>query len=344
MKKLTALIKKNYGEIVFQLIVAVVLFFFYSYNLDNSFTLFPYKILFFLNYAFAALLINYVLLPKMYSQKKFLLFFGSVLLLIFIVILIDELVLEQIYFPDTRGKYFPGIWFTLIETLPIIIFFVGFKFAWDFNKKQGEIEKLKTLVQESELQFLKSQINPHFLFNNLNNLYAHAMEYSTKTPSIILELSSVLRYMLYDCKEQFVPLEKEIVHLKNYTALNELQIEHRGEIGFETGKIPSGYTIAPLILTVFIENAFKHSTASQSEDISIEIIINTTQEGFLTFICKNSFLPVTNTEKLSKGIGLINVKKRLSLLYPDAHELETLKGNNFFKVTLTIQLNVVDLC
>lgn len=344
MKKWLAFLRKNRGEIVFQLIVAVVLFFFYSYNLDYSFRLAPYKIFFFLNYALAALLINYVLLPRLYTKKKFLLFFISVMLLISIVILMDELVLEQIYFPDTRGRYFPGIWFTLIETLPIIIFFVGFKFAWDFNKKQVEIEQLKILVQESELQFLKSQINPHFLFNNLNNLYAHAIENSQKTPSIILELSSVLRYMLYDCKEQFVPLEKEIDHLKNYTALNELQIEDRGEIGFAADNIPANYTIAPLILTVFIENAFKHSTASQSEDIQIQISVNATADGYLTFICKNSFLPITNTEKLSKGIGLVNVKKRLSMLYPEAHELKIKKEVTFFKVTLTMQLKHVNPC
>lgn len=122
---------------------------------------------------------------------------------------------------------------------------VAFKLAWDASVKQREVNELKDLIKESELQFLKSQINPHFLFNNLNNLYSYALDNSPKTPSIILELSSVLRYMLYDCKENFVPLAKEIKHLKNFTALNELQIEDRGSVRFETENLGGNYTIAP---------------------------------------------------------------------------------------------------
>lgn len=222
--------------------------------------------------------------------------------------------------------------------MPVITILIGFKFAWDASTKQREVEQLQTSVKESELQFLKSQINPHFLFNNLNNLYSYAIEQSPKTPSIILELSWVLRYMLYDCKEDFVALQKEIEHLKNFTQLNELQIEERGQVTFETENIGSGYRIAPLILTVFIENAFKHSTASQSKDISINIDIKVTDKGILEFECKNSFQPLGNTDNLSKGIGLQNVKKRLQILYPDAHELTITQGTGLYSVFLKMQL------
>ncbi|GAA3620116.1 sensor histidine kinase [Flavivirga jejuensis] len=343
--------KKNYEEIIFQIIVSISLFLFYSYNQGVSLynepgtgKIIPYELSFFCNYMVAAMLINYVLLPKIYSKKRFTLFFVALVLLISIVILIDEFVLEKIYFPDTRGVYFPGILFTLIETLPTIVVFVGFKFAWDYNKKQSEIETLKTLVQESELQFLKSQINPHFLFNNLNNLYAYAIEKSPKTPSIILELASVLRYMLYDCKEDYVSLSKEIMHLKNFTALYKLQIEHRGDIQFNSGVKTPHFTIAPLILMVFIENAFKHSTASQSENIVIHINIDVSEVGELHFTCKNGFSPIANTNNLSKGIGLINVKKRLHLLYPNAHDLKITDSNNIFNVELILQLKPIETC
>jgi len=265
-------------------------------------SLFIYKVSFFLNYASAAVVINYLILPKYYYKKKFYGSFIFITLIITTIILVDEFILEQIYFPLTRGKYFPGIAFTLIETLPIIIIFVGCKLAWDFNKKQSEVDALKSLVKESELQFLKSQINPHFLFNNLNNLYSYSIENSPKTPSIILELSSVLRYMLYDCKEDYVCLVKEIQHLKNFTALNELQVEHRGEIQFKhSNDIPTHFNIAPLILNVFIENAFKHSTNSQSDNIKININITIDEKGFVKFICKNNFLPLNNDKYLSKG-------------------------------------------
>ncbi|MEM9650240.1 MAG: histidine kinase, partial [Bacteroidota bacterium] len=328
------LFTKRYGELVFQVLVTSILFLFYwygqgllSYASEGiAFTAIPYQVSFFANYALAAMFINYILLPRFYAKKRFAIFGMFTILLILIVILIDEFVLEQIYFPTTRGAYFPGVLFSLLETMPLILVFVGCKFAWDYNRKQSEIENLKSLVQESELQFLKSQINPHFLFNNLNNLYALTSENSSKAQKVILELSSVLRYMLYDCKEKFTPLEKEITNLKHYTALNELQIGERGKIHFEAKTALPDFAIAPLILIVFVENAFKHSTASQSENIKIDISVNVDAKGYLVFSCTNSFLPETNTHNLAKGIGLTNVKKRLELLYPNSHELRIVQN------------------
>ena len=148
--------------------------------------------------------------------------------------------------------------------------------------------------------------------------------------------------MLYDCKENLVLLNKEIDHLKNFTALNELQIEDRGTINFNTSSITNTkFYIAPLILNVFIENAFKHSLASQSENIIIDININTSDKGLLTFNCKNNFHLSSNTNNLSKGIGLENVQKRLDLLYPKAHELKITDNGSTFNVVLTMQLKLI---
>src|SRR5690606_17228592 len=205
-----------------------------------------YKVMAFLSYTVGALIINYILLPHFFYRKKYLFFFLSVLTIVAAIIVMEEFVLEKIYFPDTRGTRFPGIIYCFLDVMPVIMILVGFKFAWDASIKQREVEELRSNVKESELQFLKSQINPHFLFNNLNNLYSYAIEKSPKTTSIILELSSVLRYMLYDCKENFVALPKEIEHLKNFTQLNELQIEERGKVAFRTENIKSEYRIAPL--------------------------------------------------------------------------------------------------
>jgi len=333
--------KKNHKELLFQAILLVVVFLFYAFDKETPDKIECLTIPFFINYAVTAMLVNYILLPLLfYKQKKFA-FIIATLLLCCITIVIEEFVLEKIYYPDTRGRYFHGIHYSLLEILPFIIIFIGFKFAWDINTKQQEVEELQSSVKESELQFLKSQINPHFLFNNLNNLYSYAIDKSPKTPSIILELSSVLRYMLYDCKENFVPLQKEINHLQSFTALNELQIEERGDIQFHVSTIPNNYTIAPLILMMFVENAFKHSTASQSDNIFIHTNIDITESGELTFNCKNSFLPNTNTESLSNGIGLRNVKKRLHLLYPDVHDLHISHANNVYHVNLTLQLTLM---
>lgn len=327
-------------EVLFQVVLHGILFLFFSFD-RNQPQIQEFKIVAFLNYAVAALVINYILLPRYFYTKKYLLFFVFVGVMVAGIIAVEELVLERIYYPDTRGKHFPGIFYSLLDVMPVITILAGFKFAWDASLKQKEVEELRTSVKESELQFLKSQINPHFLFNNLNNMYSHAIEQSPKTPSIILELSSVLRYMLYDCKEDFVALRKEIEHLKNFTQLNELQIEDRGKVTFQTQEIPTGYLIAPLILTVFIENAFKHSTASQSEAIFIAISIEVTAQGDLDFRCKNSYQADTNTEKLSNGIGLQNVKKRLQLLYPDAHSLLIEDTKNSYDVRLQMKLKSV---
>jgi two-component system LytT family sensor kinase len=237
-----SLLNSTSKEVVFQILLHVVLFVFFSFD-KNEPSIQEFKIVTFINYALGAFVINYVLLPRFFYKKNYLLFFLSVAVIATAVIMIEELVLEAVYYPDTRGKTFHGIVYSLLDVMPVIMILAGFKFAWDASKKQLEVDELRSSVKESELQFLKSQINPHFLFNNLNNLYSYAIEESPKTPSIILELSSVLRYMLYDCKEKYVVLPKEINHLKNFTQLNELQIEERGTVSFKTENIQSDYRI-----------------------------------------------------------------------------------------------------
>ncbi|MEM8888282.1 MAG: histidine kinase [Bacteroidota bacterium] len=327
-----------YKELIFQLVLHLLLFSFYSF--DKNDPRFEYvKIIFFLNNALAALVINYFLLGKFFYAKRYLEFFTYTSLLVLYVILSEELVLEQIFYSDTKGQGFPGVFYTLLEVLPVIVILVGFKFAWDAIGKQKEVDSLKEVIKESELQFLNSQINPHFLFNNLNNLYSYAIEASPKTPEIILELSSVLRYMLYECRSNFVPLNKEMEHLENFTRLSQLQIEERGEVNFQCSEIPSSFVIAPLILIVFIENAFKHSQSSQAENIQIDINIDISSAGLLKFYCSNNFLPISNTENLSKGIGMENVRKRLDLLYPDDYELMIQEGEKKYDVYLSLNLH-----
>ncbi|MCB0838711.1 MAG: histidine kinase [Bacteroidetes bacterium] len=331
-----------FRETIFQLILHILVFLFYSFDRYQP-RINEQQVAFFFNYAMAAFLINYIFLPQFYYQKKYIPFLLFLILTIGGVIAIEEIILEPLYFPNTRrALYFPGVFVSLIDVLPVISILSGFKFAWDALGKQRELDQLKASVTESEIQFLTSQINPHFLFNNLNNLYSYAIENSPKTPTIILELSSVLRYMLYECREKYVPLMKEIEQLENFTQLYELQIEERGVVNFHTHNIQSGYKIAPLILIVFIENAFKHSQASQSENIMIDIHIQLSNQGKLDFYCINNFQKLANTENLSKGIGLKNVKKRLELIYPGAYQLEIEENETQYSVHLSLQLTRTD--
>ncbi len=297
------------------------------------------RIGFFFVYALFALFISYFLLPRFFYKDKVWLFFVGVALTLAFLVFVEEWVLEKIFYYGTRrAKTFQGFIRTLVGVFPIVGILSGAKFAWDAFRKQKSLDQMQHIVNESELQFLKSQINPHFLFNNLNNLYAHALEGSSKTPEIILELSSVLRYMLYECREEFVPLSKELEHLKNFIQLYEMQIGDRGSVDFKFEGNTSGLKIAPLILVIFIENAFKHSTASQSGGIDIEINVHVDKTGKMTFNCSNTYHEDSNTDSIARGIGLENVKKRLKLIYPGSHELRIFSENDLFKVELELKL------
>lgn len=326
-------------ELLFQIVLHILVLLFYSFDRNNpGITL--AQVVFFLVYAVGAAFITYYLMPNYLYKKKHWQFFGLVLVVLVAVILSEEL-LEKVFYPGTRrARLVPGIYFAIFDILPVIAILSGFKFGWDAIQKQAQIDALKNTIQESELQFLRSQINPHFLFNNLNNLYSHALEKSDKTPEIILELSGVLRYMLYECKEKFVPLTKEIEQLGNFIKLNKLQIEERGKVNFKADNIESNYKIAPLILIVFIENAFKHSQAGQSENINIDI--NVQLEGdILNFSCTNNFVTSETLDTVDSGIGLNNVKKRLELLYPNKHQLEISEDKNRYQVLLSLELEYI---
>lgn len=347
MISLTRFLRANYHEILYQLTIVVVLFVFFSHNQEGTeqvsikALLAPSKLAFFSNYMMGAMVINYLLLPILYYKKKPFLFLISVVLILVLIVLVDEFVLEQIYYPDTRGQYFPGISYTIIETLPIILIFTVFKLAWDFHRKERELDQLKSLAQEIEIKFLKSQVNPHFLFNNLNNLYAKALKNSPKTPNIILELSSVLRFMLYDSKENYIPLSTEIEHLKHYTSLYILQIENKGTVQFETELESDQFVISPLLLVVFVENAFKHSTSTQSVDIRIVIQLSVTEKGQLTFVCENTYSRKFQSKQAASGIGLENVRKRLKLLYPNMHDLSMVDDGRNFTIHLQMSLKPI---
>lgn len=169
-----------------------------------------------------------------------------------------------------------------------------------------------------ELQFLKSQINPHFLFNSFNNLYGLSLTEPQKTPDAILKLAEFTRYMIYDSNEPKVTLLKEITYLQDLVELQKLRYEEEVYISFTIAEHLSEYTIAPLLLISFVENAFKHG---EVKDVNNPVIISLTiEENKLKFYVANK---INNQNKdFSGGIGLKNVRRRLELLYPGKYELQ----------------------
>lgn len=187
----------------------------------------------------------------------------------------------------------------------------------------------------AELSFLKAQINPHFLFNTLNNIYSLSNAKSENTAASILKLSNIMRYVTDEVKEEFVPLEDEVAFISDYIDLQRLRLGNKMNISFlVSGKI-TGKKIAPLILMTFIENVFKYGISSHSPS-AIDIQLSAADDS-ISFICTNKLYE--NQRRIeSTGIGIANTRKRLEHLYPGRFELNINKENGMFTVQLTLKV------
>ena len=206
----------------------------------------------------------------------------------------------------------------------------------DLNYRLARIEQQKL---EAELKTLKSQLNPHFLFNSLNNIYSLSLVKSDKVPDLILRLSELMRHIIYESKDNFIPIERELDFVNNFIELQRIRVSEKVSIHYQiTGKIPAR-KIAPLIFEPFIDNAFKHGLPGANQNGFIEIAFNFETENLLKFTATNGcdYMPVRNSR--NSGIGLENVKQRLKLLYrPEEYFLSIEKLQDSFTVLLTLTL------
>lgn len=221
----------------------------------------------------------------------------------------------------------------------VLIISTAWKFAIDRFKTLQMQSELSRRQVESELQFLKSQINPHFLFNTLNNIYTLAYLKEDNAAPMIMKLSELLRYMLYQCQEQWVPLPDEVAFLRNVVEMQKLKSDlFQQQISFEVTGVAAGHRIAPLLLLTFFENCFKHSDLDLNAQSRIRIRLDVDDQNKLYFYCfntKRSVIPTTNEHG---GIGLANLKKRLDLTYPRRHTLEITDNADTFEIRLTLSL------
>ncbi|MFK7813128.1 MAG: sensor histidine kinase [Maribacter sp.] len=221
-----------------------------------------------------------------------------------------------------------------------IVFFTLYTLKQGY-KKQLQINQLTQEKQEAEIQALKAQVNPHFLFNTLNTIYANALKKDDKTPELILKLSDGFRYMLHEGQEEFVTIEQEIQHLKDYVHLQEERLAKKIKVNFTTSIDDKTRLIAPLLCIGFVENAFKYTSILKGERHSITIIMKLENKK-LSFLCANPFNDKT-VEKIDEdwkesGVGIKNTEKRLQLLYPGSHTLEVREEKQVFNVKLEMQL------
>jgi two-component system, LytTR family, sensor histidine kinase LytS len=217
---------------------------------------------------------------------------------------------------------------------------VAFTVIASFTKLGLDRLILDKTQKENELRHLKAQLNPHFLFNTLNNLYGLSVAESKQLPGLMLKLSDLLRYSLYDTNAHYVALQKEIDYLENYIELERIRLSNNAAISFDIQGDTVGCHIAPLLMIVFVENAFKHFSAIKADQAFIRIQL-TIDKGVLSLDVSNSIDPgftPARTAKRGGGLGLENVRQRLNLLYPGQYHLTINKDRDIFATRLVIEL------
>jgi len=234
---------------------------------------------------------------------------------------------DYILFPEILRK-------TVFAAL-LMLFMSGFiKIAQEWFKSEQQREALKLENLNAELKFLKSQINPHFLFNCLNTIYSLAHKHSAQTEHAIVKLSTILRYMIYESNEDKVQLQQELQYLEDYIDIQRLRLPEDIVVDYAVQGNPVGLRIEPMLLVPFVENAFKHGISyAEPSFIAIAVAIEKNQ---VQLVVENAVFKQRVAEK--GGIGLQNVKKRLDLLYTEDHELEITEAENQFIVDLKIVL------
>lgn len=201
------------------------------------------------------------------------------------------------------------------------------------QRENSEKEKLQ---RELELNYLKEQVNPHFLFNSLNSIYALSRQQSSETPEVVMQLSELMRYQLESAKKDFVSLKEELEFIENYLLLEEKRLSKRCTIEFLIEGESSNYKIAPMLLIPFVENAIKHGAQATNEQSKIDVIVALKNTRLHVHVVNSKHTTVAKSTRT--GMGLENVKRRLNLLYSNAHILEINDMEKEYHVNLTIDI------
>ncbi len=281
----------------------------------------------------------YLLFPRFLYKGRYFTFGGWFFILITILSVGLSLVLYylfQTYSADVEMSV-PAIFqVAFLSIFTMVGLMAGVKLLSEKVKEDRNGRAVEKQRLESELQYLKAQVNPHFLFNAINSVYFLIKKNPDAAAETLIKLSDLLRFQLYDCSGEIIPIEKEMEYLDNYVALEKIRKGDKVKVYVSKLGILSGYSIAPFMLIPFLENAFKHVSNSSQTENRIEISFKGNEKVFELNI-------VNTTEQYSKteigGIGLKNVKRRLELLYPLKHDLQIVDEPGSFRVTLILQLS-----
>lgn len=245
---------------------------------------------------------------------------------------------KEVFIPHQPQPGFREIFLNSLINISIwVISLVAAWFIYEkarFKKMISEIEKEKN---DTELNFLKAQFNPHFLFNSINSIYGHIDKQNAVARTMLLKFSEMLRYQLYECNVDRINIDKEINYIRNYVALQQMRKDEDLFVQINIDESIRGITIVPLLFIAFIENAFKYVSNDDTMENRVEISL-LQDNDYLVFRSFNTKDVYRNTITEHKGIGIANVKRRLELLYPSKHELIINEGKKNYEVTLRLQI------
>lgn len=318
----------------------VVVFRSYSISLTKTMTIeFCYLIFITADYY----IINYFIVPAFLFKKKYILFITGLLGTIILSAWgrsVIALNMSTFYFHIPGKIDFPDLFLhSLINISLWVLLITVSKMMIERLQAQSQLEILEKERVKNELDYLKAQINPHSLFNSLNTIYGHIEKNNQVARNTLLQFSELLRYQLYDCGEEKVSLEKEIGYLKNFISFHRLRKDETLLVKLEIGYIEPALQIAPLLLVVLVENAFKFVGNSSDKENKICIHISTAGKLLDCSIFNTKEFQVADPENKSKGIGVANLKRRLELLYKGKYDYRIFDETNVYKSFLTIDLS-----
>jgi LytS/YehU family sensor histidine kinase len=284
---------------------------------------------------------NLVLVPRFLYRKKYIHFALLFVCLIAAASLFKMLLLNQLL-PATNtaelSSFKEKLYNHFVTEFFLVLASIGLKTGVDYLQLQKTLAEVAKERAEAELNFLKSQINPHFLFNSLNAVYFLIDKQNTAARKALHTFSDMLRYQLYECNGKKIPIEKEIGYLKDYVGLQQLRLPEGTAVQFDCAPDVAQFAIEPLLLLPFVENSFKHlSHHGDGKQNEIQIVLLKNGEGLHFSVCNT--IEETGATTSRNGIGLSNVKKRLELLYPEKHQLLLHKKDNWFTVDLHLSLH-----
>lgn len=283
---------------------------------------------------------NLILIPKFLYRKQYLIF--SIIYFAMIaasslwkINIIGHMLMNQDF--NIWDNFKTRIYDNFIPHVLLVSTGAAFKILTDYAKAQRRIGEMAKEKAEAELNFLKQQINPHFLFNSLNSVYFLIDKKNEEARNALHRFSEMLRYQLYECNGEKIPVEKEMDYLNDYVKLQRLRKGENYQITFTQSENVKNFLIEPLLLIPFVENSFKHLSHFEKEKNEVKIDISR-QNNFMFLKVSNTTNGKSSNEIDKGGIGLVNVKRRLELLYPQKHNLEIQEDKGWYKVDLKIEI------